>query len=70
MEKSLLSMIERITKMRKATFILLLIVSSISLNGQSDCPFAEEPVTLNNPITVGNGTAGSCTTAALQTALN
>ncbi|MCB0667937.1 MAG: hypothetical protein KDC80_19055 [Saprospiraceae bacterium] len=40
------------------------------IRGQSVCPYAENPVTLSNPVIVGNGTAASCTEAALQSALS
>lgn len=40
------------------------------LRSQSVCPLEEDPVVLINPVLVGNGTPGSCTAAALQSALS
>ena len=52
-----------------AMLVLSIFVIQWSL-GQTDCPYAEDPLTLNMPTIVGNGTPGSCTQAALQAAFD
>lgn len=56
-------MIYRISLLFFASFTLL-----TNLTAQ-DCPRAEDPVTLISPTMVGNGSPGSCTQSALQTAI-
>ena len=50
--------------------IIVFLFFSHQLSAQSDCLLTEDPVVLNTPTIVGNGTAASCTQVALQTALD
>ncbi len=50
--------------------IFLLMVTCSPAFGQSDCPLAEDPVSMNSPTIVGDGTPASCTQVAIQNALD
>ena len=54
----------------KLSLYFFAMICPVVLIAQSQCPLAEDPVALSNPILVGNGTPTSCTQTALQTALN
>ena len=54
----------------RITTVIFFILGFCALAAQTNCPLAESPQILSNPTIVGNGSAASCTEAALQAALN
>lgn len=54
----------------RISLLSYLFLATLQMTIAQDCPRAENPETLTSPSVVGNGSPGSCTQMALQTALN